>query len=82
MKKNNSGTLQVPAIGLLTNVKSKLISLLNCLLPEDCQIKTSRDGYIVASIFFLCITLFFYPVIVAAVWCVIKAGLHTEGGKA
>lgn len=81
MKKNNSGTLSVPAIGKLSIAKAKLISLLNCILPGDCQIKTSRDGYIVATIFFICITLFFYPAIVAAVWCGVKAGLHKEGAS-
>ena len=80
MKQKQSGTLLVPGIGALASFKSRIIAALNSILPADCQIKTSKDGYIMAAIFFLCITLFFYPAIVAVVYYAVKAGLHMDGG--
>ena len=80
MKNLSSGTAHVPASGILTTCSIKLIAALNSILPADCQIKTSRDGYIVATIFFVVVTLLFYPAVVGIVYCAIKAGLHREGG--
>lgn len=76
MKTIQPGTLQVPAAGTLALAKAKIISLLNLILPVTCQAKSSRDAFTLAAIFFLCITLLFYPAIVAVVYCIVKAGLH------
>ena len=80
MKKELTGANPVPLFGVFANFKSMLIAALNSILPADCQIKTSRDGYIVATIFFVVVTLLFYPAVVGIVYCAIKAGLHREGG--
>ena len=79
MKTNLQGTQTVPALGFLTNCKIKLIAFLNAILPADCQIQTSRDGYIVATIFLFCLSLIFYPLFIGVAYCAVKADLFKKG---
>ncbi|MCS2957618.1 hypothetical protein NXX53_11690 [Bacteroides salyersiae] len=78
MKTKISGTNYVPAYR--TSTGSKLNSFINYFLPEDCKVETRSDLYYVTAIVFLCATFFFFPCIVGAIACVVKAK-RQKGGQ-
>ena len=70
------GTPAVPA--RLTDKVSKIRELLNNVLPEDCQIKTRRDAWHVATIGCLCLSFVFPPAVLGLAYCVVQA---KKGGR-
>ena len=71
------GTPSVPA--RLTNKASKIRESLNSVLPEDCQIRTTRDAWYVGAIGCLCLSFVFPPAVLWLAYCVAKA--KKEGGE-
>ena len=70
---------QAAPIGRI-NLAAKFRSLLsicllklNSILPDDCQVKTKTDAYYLGAIAFIAATLVYWPFIIGAVFCVIKA---------
>lgn len=70
------GATAVPAH--LTNKASKIRELLNRVLPEDCQIKTTRDAWHVVAIGCLCLSFVMPPAVLGLAYCVIQA---RKGGR-
>ena len=70
------GTPSVPAH--LTNKASKFRESLNRVLPEDCQIQSTRDAWYLGAIGALTVTFIFPPAVLALAYCVIKA---KKGGE-
>lgn len=70
------GTPSVPAH--LTNKASKIRESLNRVLPEDCQIQSTRDAWYVGAICALTVTFIFPPAVLALAYCAIKA---KKGGR-
>ena len=70
------GTPAVPA--RLTDKVSKIRELLNNVLPEDCQIQSTRDAWHVAAIGCLCLSFVFPPAVLGLAYCVVQA---KKGGR-
>ena len=77
MKKEMTiGTSAVPAPRVSAAERTR--KLLNRVLPDECQIKTSQDAWYVSAIFCTCITCIFPPAVMAMAYCVTKA---KKGGQ-
>lgn len=70
------GTPAVPA--RLTDKVSKLRESLNRVLPEDCQIQSTRDAWYVGAIGCLCLSFVFPPAVLGLAYCVVQA---KKGGR-
>lgn len=77
--KQSLGTHYVPAYRSTTG--SKLPSFIAYFLPEECKVRTRADFYYVTAIAFICATLFFFPCIVGAIACVVKAKQQKGGNQ-
>ncbi len=71
------GTPAVPAREI--NFGSKFRDSLNRVLPEDCQIQSTRDAWHVAAIGCLCLSFVFPPAVLGLAYCVVQA--KKEGGE-
>ena len=71
------GTPAVPAREI--NFGSKLRDSLNRVLPEDCQIQSTRDAWYVGAIGCLCLSFVLPPAVLGLAYCVVKA--KKEGGE-
>lgn len=71
------GTPAVPAREL--NFGSKLRESLNRVLPEDCQIQSTRDAWHVGAIGCLCLSFVLPPAVLGLAYCVVQA--KKEGGE-
>ena len=66
----------IGSINLAAKFKSILsfcLLKLNALLPDDCQVKSKTDVCYIGAIAFVSATLVFWPFVIGAVFCVIKA---------
>lgn len=70
------GTPAVPAREI--NFGSKLRESLNRVLPEDCQIKSTRDAWYVGAIGCLCLLFALPPAVLGLAYCVVQA---KKGGR-
>lgn len=70
------GTPAVPA--RLTDKVSKFRESLNRVLPEDCQIRSTRDAWHVAAIGCLCLSFVLPPAVLGLAYCVVQA---RKGGE-
>ena len=61
------------------SVGKRFRELLNRVLPEECQVKTSQDAWYLGAVLSLILTFIFLPTVILSAYCVIRA--KQEGGN-
>lgn len=59
---------------------AKFRELLNCVLPEECQVKNAADCWYVGTICSTCLTFLFPPALPLVAYCFYRAKKAEKGG--